>query len=355
MVNSQPLIKSVTVKSSTTLETNSTAKTLKGYTIQAAATEKKTIPTTGEKVVGEKAEGKITLINRTSNDISLDDGTTVTSDDLDFVLNDDATVPAQTLADPTDPLSVSVPGEAKVGVTATEIGDKYNLDKGDTFEVDDYKKSELSGVADSDFDGGSSKTVKVVAEEDLTTLADDLSAQLVESSEKVLKAQDTFSRKLISGSVTTTVSSNEYSGKVGDELEELEQNQTVSALGLAYSSEELNALLDQLVKDFVPNGFKLSDEEREVNVEVLGNSDSTVLTSDAADLQVTLKTFVVPDINEGKVISELAGKNLDEAQRILGSIRNVKTYELVISPNIPLLRKMPKNKENITMEIKLEE
>ena len=130
-----------------------------------------------------------------------------------------------------------------------------------------------------------------------------------------MKSKVSVSSKLIAGSIATTVSSNDFNGEVGDELDELELVQTVSAVGLTYSSSDLDALLDELVEEFVPNGYKLSDEDRDVNVEVLGNSDSTVLSSTEADLQVTLKTYVVPDISEERIIDDLSGKKFDEAQR----------------------------------------
>lgn len=358
IVNSQPLIKSVTIKAGTALTTDAGEKTLKASTVEATATATKTTETTGEKTVGDNATGEVTLVNRTSNDISLSDGTSITykdSADYEYILDDDVTVPAQSLEDPADPLSASIPGEANVDVTASEIGEDYNIDDGSTLDFENYKKSELVAVATSDFEGGRSELVRVVAEEDIAKLEDEIALTLVEKSEDVLISKVSGSTKLIAGSVATTVSTNEFNGEVGDELDKLELVQTVSAAGLTYSTDSLDSLLDELVEEFVPNGYKLSDEEREVNVEVLGNSDSTVLSIAEADLQVTLKTFVVPDISEERVVEDLAGKRFDDAQRILGSIRNVKTYELTVSPNIPLFRRVPSNKENITLEIKLEE
>ena len=117
----------------------------------------------------------------------------------------------------------------------------------------------------------------------------------------------------------------------------------------------MDAILDKLVEEFIPEGFKTSTEDRDVSVDVLGNSDTSVLNATEADLQVTLKTFVVPDINEDTLKEELKGKNLTEAQRVLGEIRNVKTYELKINPNIPLLTRVPRKVENITIKIETNE
>lgn len=356
-VSSQPLIKSITVKAGTELTTSPEAKTLNGSKITASASETKKLETTGEKLVGEKAEGSIKLINRTSSSIKLEKGDTVyyeDDSDIEYTLNNSVTIPAQTLVDPDDPLSASTPGEAKVSITAKEFGDDYNLDDKETLRVDDFSKSDLTSIADGKIDGGSSKTVKIVAEEDLTKLAEDISTSVVTASEKALEEATPSNQTLVKGSVNTVVAKNEYTGVVGDELDEVELTQTVTASGLAYSITTLDTLLDRLVEEFVPNGYKLADQNREVNVEILGNSDDTVLSSSEADLQVTLKTFVIPDISPDKVITDITGKKLDEANSILNSIRNVKSSEIYISPNIPLYRRMPPNRENITVEIKLE-
>ena len=51
------------------------------------------------------------------------------------------------------PLSASIPGEATVGVTASEFGKDYNIDEGSTLDFEDYKKSELVAVAKKDLKG----------------------------------------------------------------------------------------------------------------------------------------------------------------------------------------------------------
>jgi len=109
--------------------------------------------------------------------------------------------------------------------------------------------------------------------------------------------------------------------------------------------------VDDLLVEFIPEGFVLSDKEREINVQILGVGDNTVLSPEKADLQVTVKTFVVPDIKEDTVKASLKGKSVTEAQEYLSKIRNVKTYSLNISSKIPLFNKIPGdvNKINLTI------
>ncbi len=358
IVNSQPLTKSIEVKVVKDGETNSENKTLKGSEISTIITKTDSIDTTGEKLVGEKATGKVTFYNYTDEEIEVDEGTeliyTEGDEDLVFIVDEDVTVEAESLQDPEVPGSPTVPGEASAEVTAGDIGDSYNIDDEESLEVDDYKKSELTAVTDGEFEGGKSETVKVVAEEDKVALAAKISEEIGASAESELSSKAGFGKEYIKGSYTSTVTSEIFSAEVDDETDKLELTQELSVVGLAYAQSDLEKMLDGLLDDFIPEGFELYTNERETKVEILGNADSTVLSSGEADLQVTVKTFVIPSIDEEKIKNELAGSSLQEAEKILGSISNVKSYGLEINPNIPFLKKVPRNTENIVIVVEKE-
>ncbi|MCA9308159.1 hypothetical protein KC980_01475 [candidate division WWE3 bacterium] len=352
-VESRPLPKSVTIRVENSSTTNSENKILAGSQLNTTVTESSKANTTGTKEVGEKATGSVKLYNRTNAIIEVEKGTILTFKDksLDYVLKSTVEVPAQKLADPTDPASVSVPGEKEVSVEAKSFGSSYNIDEGETLELDDYKRSELAAVSFDKFEGGSTNTVKVVTQEDLDNLSKVLSPKLSESAEKAIKKQSNSSVELIAGSVSYEVSEQKFSHKVDDEAAEVELTQTVVAKGLGYSPKALETLIDSLASDFVPDGFELSDKDKSITVEVLGNSDDTVLNSTQADLQVTLRSFIVTKVDTDKIASDLAGKSLQEAQKILGGIRDILTYNLEVSPSIPLLSRVPSNIDNITIEV----
>ena len=107
-----------------------------------------------------------------------------------------------------------------------------------------------------------------------------------------------------------------------------------------------------LLEGFIPSGFELSDEEKDTNVEILGNTDATVLNLSQADLQVTIKAFVIPEIDEKQLLEDLVGVSISEAEKILGKVRNVDNYEIKLDPNIPFLRRIPGNVDNITLKVK---
>ncbi len=354
IVSSQPLIKSVEIEVSTNAKNDAENRTLKGEVISITVKEEVSVETTGEKIVGEKAKGRIKIVNRTTEDKEFEKGEELYSkddDDLFYILDDDVVVPAAALEDPLDINSAIIPGSGEADVIAKEIGKDYNIDSGETLKFDDYSSSNYISEVIEDIDGGSSATLSIVAQSDLDKLVENIVQEIGTKGKDQLANSATGSQKYIAGSESESLSEETYSDSVGAEAEEVTLSRTYFYQGLTYLEQDLDDLLDDLLKGFVPDGFELSEDDREINVEVLGNTDATTLATTQADLQVTLKSFVIPKVDKAKVKEELTGVKLSEAEKILGGIRNVKTYELNLNPNIPLLSRMPSNAENISIDL----
>jgi hypothetical protein len=353
IVNSQPLTKSVEIKVIKDASTNTQTKTLKGYQVETLISLKDTAPTTGEKLVGETAKGEVRIFNKTGTERRFREGVTIIhkSTGLVYELAEDVTVPARTENEVT---FVITPGEATAKIAATDIGDKYNIDKDLNLEFEDFSKDDFTARTTQKVTGGKSETIKVVTEADRTALSEKLLKQAGENVLKELNNKVVGDRKIISGATSSAVQNAIFSAEIDDEKDEIELTQEILAAGLSFSEKELNELLGEILEDFIPDGFTLSTRDKEIKVEVLGNTDSTVLNTTSADLQVTLKAYVVTKLDEGDIKGKLANKKLDEAQKILGGIKNIKTYELNVAPNVPLLRRMPRDPENITVTISRE-
>lgn len=256
VVNSQPLTKSVQIKVVKDGETNKEAKTLKGSAISTTIIKTSSVDTTGEKLIGEKATGEVRIFNRTDEEVELKEDDLITfkddDSDLNFVLDDDVTIPPESLQDPSDPTSPSIPGEAAVDITAEDIGEEYNIDDDETLEFEDYKKSELFAMTEGETKGGKSETVKIVAEEDRTTLSAQLFDEALISAEDELSNKSSGSKKFIRGSATTSINSELFDAEVEDEKDKLELTQEVYSEGLAYSENDLEKLLGDLLDDFYP-------------------------------------------------------------------------------------------------------
>lgn len=365
IVNSQPLTKSIPIKVVLDETTNVDSKILKGTKYEVTVTEENTIDTTGEVEEGKKATGEIKITNKKTDEIKLKKGTKVEysedDDELIYITTSEVTIPAAVIKveDPVPPATegktTTTLGEKTVKVEAEKIGSAYNIKEDESLSVSDYKESELSAKTEDDFKGGSSEKVKVVAPEDIEAVTKDMAPKLIEKSETLLKQKQTTTTRFISGAIKTEVQKSDLSAKEGEKADKLTVKQSSVSSGLFYSKPELDALVDNLVDQFIPDGYKLSTKGREVNVEVLGESDNSVLSLEEADLQITLKTYVIPDINADSLKQELAGKSLADAKKVLGGVRNIMSYDLRLDKSIPIpfFQKIPSDVESISLEVEL--
>jgi hypothetical protein len=349
IVETLPLTRSVTVRVVKGATTDAEKKILKGAVLQATDEDSMEQATTGEKEVGEKATGEVTIYNKTVDSIKLKKGATLNYDDkdLEFTLNEETTIPART-----EPVGGSaIWGEKTAKVTASAIGSTYNISKDKSLEVKGYKKSDLEAKSKTTFSGGKSEKVKVVAEADLTKLSDDLLVKNTANVAKALENKGSSEQKYIKGSELVTITKKVFSNKVSDQVDKITLNQAVTATGLSYYKEDLDKLAGDLTKDLIPQGYILASKEREVSAEILGKSTNSTLTSEEADIQLTIKTFVIPNIDTEKLKEQFKGITSSEAQKILGGISNIKTYEFKMIPNIPFFQKVPKDTKRINVVV----
>jgi hypothetical protein len=352
VINSQPLTKSVTVKVKANTPSSAQYKTLAGINLQNTLELSKETPTTGEKTVGEKAKGTAKIFNKTDSDKTFKKGQVLVYDDngkdLNFVTNEDIDVPARV----DDPAGTATFGTVEVEVTASVVGSQYNIDKDEPLQVYNYKKADYSAVAKEDFTGGKSETKKIVAQADITKASTELDTDLTAQAEESLKSKVASSQTFVAGSFKATPLKENTDKKVGEEADKVTVTKAATVEGLVYQKSELDRLLDELLKEFIPDGFILSTKDREINVAVLGNSSTSVLSPTEADIQVTIKSFVVPNIAEDDVKKELAGKSSAEAQKILGGVRNIDTFALNVDKGIlPIFNTVPKDLSKIKVEI----
>ncbi len=348
-VGSQPFARSITIKVKSEESTNVQEKILRGTVLSTTIEETLEKETTGTKIVGDEAEGEITIYNKTTSKIKLEKGDEVVykgkSTDLNYVLKSDVDVPPR--VDDLIDITKTVFGEETVKIIAENIGDAYNIDDGKSLEFSDYEKDDLVAKTKGKISGGKSEQIKIVAEEDRTNLSNELRTGNIQKAEDGIKNKLGLTQKLVEGSIETRVSSEKFSAEVDDEKDKISLTQTVTSEGLVYMESDLNNFIDDYFKDILPENFYMPDQDKDIKVDVLGKSTDSVLTSKEADIQVTLKAIIIPDIKEDDVRESLRGKTEDEARDIINNLKNVEQYEFNVSPAIPLFRKTPKDPERI--------
>jgi hypothetical protein len=357
VIRSESMARSVTIRVDSSLDSDMSVseRSLRGNQVSYSTSKTIEAESTGERLEGKKAEGKVLIYNRTEDPISLSKGTKITFDsddgDLSFGLEDGVTVPAHTYEDLEDPASVIIPGEASVDVVAEEIGSDYNIRSGRTLNFSGYKTSELVAKSDGAFEGGSSETVSFVSEEDIELAKASVKKGLEAAVSGKLEDSVSQGEAFITGSASYSYGDIDVSAEVDDPVESFTVSQSVTVTGLSYPEDTLSELAVLVLDEVVADGYVIFGEDHTINVEVLGSAGDYVLSSTAADLQVTIKTSVVPDLEIESLEEQLAGKSLEEAQRILGGMPNIRTYELKLTPSLPFSKNLPEDTSRILVEV----
>ena len=358
IVHSQPLARSIQIRVDKNGLTKAPEKTLRGLAVIATENGTLTTPTTGEKLEGKRAKGKAKIYNFTDAEIELNKGdiliAKIDGKDYNYSLDDDVTVAAGTPGTNAEGEPIINSSEAEVNIVAADIGTIYNIESGSDLEVKGYKRLQVTAKTSTNITGGESKIIKTVTQADRDKLSKELTKTVTEAAQKALEGKSTNSVKVIQGTASAGETQEVFNHNLNDEADTLELMTTVTMNALAYNTVDLDKLVEDLLKDFVPENFVLSSKEKEVNTEVLGNSETTVLNSDQADLQVTIKTFVVPDISEDDIKEMLKGKDSKEAEEILGGVKNIRTYSLNLNTPLPIFRSIPTNTDNINVVIERE-
>jgi len=299
--------------------------------------------TTGTKDIGDPAKGEVTVYNGTSNEKTFDSGTVISSTaGLEFTLDDDVTVASQSSA--ADP-----PGKATVNVTAKEIGTEGNLAAGTEFAVANYAKSDYVAKNDSAFSGGISRQIQAVSEDDQEVLLADLKASLETDAKEKLLTQLSPEVKLVEESITSKVSSSNYSHEVEEETDNLELSLKLQAKALVYTEQELQELVEDSVLESVAEGFEYLPEETEFSFEV-GEVDE----KGRATVKAHLKAKLIPEQDLEQIKKNLAGKYFVIGQTYLNNLPRVAGFEAQISPKLPgRLGTFPRRANRIEIKVEI--
>ena len=322
-----------------TLETSFTlSSSIKLETATTSSTFNQSTSVTSSKFVGDKAKGEVTIFNSdTSSDQSLEAGTSLSADDLSYILDESVQI-----ASASGDASSITSSSTKAAVTAAEIGGEYNLEGGTKFEIDGASTSVLVGKNDEAISGGSKKKVTVVGEDDLETLR----ALILEDAQKYAKSEAKkkagSSQKIVPELTDIKLSGTDYSAEVGDEVSEL----TLSAKAtVTYSMLDDGAVLKEVKK-------KLSDktsEKMQLLEEEFTYSISSVSDEDA-DIKVKAQIKEGTRVDQSSLKDVLKGASVQNAQEALR--RKYGVLEVTVEQWPPLgFLPLPFDKKNISLEL----
>ena len=302
----------------------------------------KSTPTTGSKLLGDKATGSVIITNNSGSARNLPVGTVITSPSgLKFVLDEVVTV-ASASGDATNLQA----GKVTVKTTASQIGADYNLSAGTVFRVGTYASLETAAKNDTAISGGTSRQAKAVAKADIEKLRTELVDNLKSQAKEQLLQQVGADQTIILESVTLQTVSEEFSRKVDEEADSVSLKDTIRARGLAVSKSQLQTLVDNQIKPKIPAGFSF-DTDVSQTFSVIKTDKNT------ATFKVRVTALLLPQIDTAEVARSIAGKYPDKAKEYLQTLSSVGQIDFLITPKFPSnLATLPRLPQNITISVR---
>jgi len=314
-----------------------------GDSVEISVEGSKSAPTTGTNLVGDPAQGDITIYNKTSQPKTLTTGSVLIGpDNLVFTLDEDTTVASSS----SEEEGIKF-GKATAKITAKSIGPEGNLSGGSTlsfqkFSEDDYSAKVIDGLS-----GGTAREVKAVAQADQDSLLEALTADLKTQAADDLKTQLGEGKSLVDVEDQDELVSKSFNHDVDEEADTLKLDAKLEYSALSYRQADLDLLLQQTIKEQIPDNFQLSDAS-EIEVQ-----PAELQPDGTAVVEVIFKAKLVPKLNFSEIKANLKGRYPHITQEYLATLPNFVRADIVITPNLPQkLKTLPRITKNILLEVK---
>lgn len=293
--------------------------------------------TSGKKDIGNPAKGSVTVFNNSDKSVTFPSGTTITSsNNLKFTFDSSVTIASSS----GDIFSGTKPGTANVNVTASEIGQEYNLPSNTKFTIG--SNSNVAAKNDNAFSGGNKKQVTVISKDDLNKLLTDLPKSLEDKARQDIKTKVESGRTILNTFVDESVDEKSFDKKEGDQANQITLKGTVIFKAATYTNSDIESLASLL--------FDSSDTQiQSGNLEITAKNIVVEKNKDVnADLNIKAKIF--PKVDKDSILNQIKGASLQKAKNLLGNLNQVTKVEISFSPNIPFLPKnIPGNIKNIIL------
>ncbi|MFH1561704.1 MAG: hypothetical protein ABID04_03985 [Patescibacteria group bacterium] len=300
---------------------------------------------TGEKLVGERAEGSVKIYNRTNKSQSFKEGTVLTGPGgFKFSLLNDVTVASKSA----DLLGgVDKWGEVSVNVSAAQIGAEYNLASESVFSVADFSQDSFLAKNGNSFSGGTSRKIRAVSQQDQDELKTKLEEEfLATANDKFLSRQSELG-KVFPESTKLEIVEEKYTGQVGEEREDLSLFLKVKASAYWISNQSLEDLANDLLTKKLEEGLVVAPGSLKTELKV-DKQKEKILTG-----QLTVSGRAYPRLDSDGILEKVKGKTKTETGNIIRSYQRVYRYQISFSPSwIGMFSRLPSRVENISIEMK---
>lgn len=284
---------------------------------------------TGQKDVGEKAAGSVTIRNCDYPDgFTLLSGTEFTSDDNQiFVSTTQVTVPKFTGLSSACTLSGSASGKVTVAVQASASGEAYN-NAGVSYSIDGIPSSAKVDAQGSAMAGGTTKIATIVTAEDVQKASQALVNLSSDTVKDQLTKQFTSGESVIADSFNVDHAAAVSVPAIGAEATskaKLTSATTYSITAIAKS--ELQTYLKYVINKQINKDTQRIYDDGYDNVKLSGY----LRTDQGATVNMSATGQIGPNIDQASIKEQVKGKRFGDIQALITSIEGVNDVEVKFS------------------------
>lgn len=304
--------------------------------------------TTGTKEIGEKAKGEVTVYNFSSSEVDISKGTKINYGSLIYILDSDTKVASESH---TIDKEAGIPGQTKAKVTATDIGEGYNIEAykpgaEKTFTIANLPEADYFATNDSSISGGTKKEVKTVSEEDIASLEEDITEKAKTLSEDEI--DETFKKKntIVEQLSGIELSNLVYDKKLGEEAATLGLKAKADIKYFGLNKDEIKKRIIKDLKDQIEKNFVI--ENGNINYSIIQAKD----LDRSYEFELDVKAKASEKVDISKIRDIIVRKNIDNITKDIEENYKAKKVELHISHPIPFLKNWSSIfKKNIDLKI----
>lgn len=321
---------------------------IKAGTITKTGSTENTIQTTGIKIIGEKAKGKVAVYNKTDAVKTLSKGTVLKKGTLEFELDQDISIASASSSQGT-----TVHGKTETTVTSKAIGAEANLTDETELTIVPFDTSTYNAfVLDDGLTGGSSREVRVVSQKDLDELLADSKEELIKTLNEELQAESGSGTYVLP---TKSVVSQKatYDAKVEGEAEKVTLKLDMTVEALTYTGSELKPLAQKILESELPENYRLVDEDPQILSSPSQSDLDSLEAGEVIKVAANISSQAVAQLSTDALKEEIKGKSLVEAQELLTSKPEVAQAELTASPSFlrAFIKSVARSLDKITISI----
>ncbi len=304
--------------------------------------DSQTAPTTGTKDVGTKAKGTVTIRNCSDTAVTIKSGTGVSSNSKTFITQSGLVLGSGNF-DSDGNCKTSGSHVGAIGVVAQNNGDEYNLASGSSYSVAGFGSS-VSGVGTA-MTGGTSKTIKVVTESDVSSAKEKLDTKDDSIKGELKKALEDKGYYAIEGTYEIQDEKTVVSPNVGQEASEVKVSYSATYKMVGVKKDDLRKIVEDSIKDQVDIERQSiqNDGIDSANYEIISGQDSDDIVI-SYDSQVE----VGPDIDQDQLKQDIAGQKKGDTEILVMEYPGVQSVTVEYSPF--WVNKTPKNTSKINIE-----